>query len=65
MWFLAFVAGCAVVAGLTLTPHDPGRWIALSILAVVYLASAIHHERSDHPSRKWRESRVRGDGSRS
>jgi len=57
-----FTAACAIVAGLTLIAPEHARWIALGLLAVVFVASAIPR-RPVHPSHKRREARVRGDGS--
>ena len=39
--FFAFFIGCAIVAGLTLIPPEHARWIGLSILAALFVASAI------------------------
>lgn len=39
--FLLYLAGCATVAALTLPDPDTARWIALAILAALYLASAV------------------------
>jgi hypothetical protein len=39
--FLAFVAGCSVVTGLTLIHPDTARWPALAILGVAFVVSAV------------------------
>ena len=59
--FLTFCVGCAIVAGLTLIPPEHARWVGLSILAVLFVASAIPR-RASKPGRR-RARPVRGTGS--
>lgn len=59
--FLALTFGCAIVAGLTLISPEHARWIGLSILAVLFVASAIPR-RASKPGRR-RAQPVRGTGS--
>ena len=39
--FLAYFTGCAIVAGLTLIEPDNARWVALAILGVLFVVSAM------------------------
>lgn len=59
--FAAFFVGCSLVAGLTLIPPEQGRWVALAILAALFVASAIPR-RASKPGRR-RAQPVRGTGS--
>jgi len=60
--FLVFFAGCTTVAGLSLIDPNTARWYALAGLGLLYVVSVVHR-RPTQPSRQWRKSRVRGDGS--
>lgn len=44
--FLAFFAGCSIVAALTLIPPEHARWVALAILAVLFVGSAVPRRRT-------------------
>lgn len=60
--FLAYLAGCATVAGLTLIDPETARWLVLGLfVAVVYVVTAV--PRRNQPSRTRREARVRGEAS--
>ena len=59
--FLAFTLGCATVAALTLLPPENARWIGLSILAALFVLSAIPRRVSKPGRRRVRP--VRGTGS--
>lgn len=39
--FVAFFAGTAIVAGLTLVPPEQARWIAIGLLVLVALTPAV------------------------
>ena len=39
--FLAFLTGCATVAALSLIDPSTARWVALAILGVLFVASAM------------------------
>lgn len=41
-----FVSACAVVAALSVLPPAHARWLALALLGVVFVASAIPRRRS-------------------
>ena len=43
--FLTFVTGCAIVASLSLIAPDTARWVALSILGVLFVVTAIPRRR--------------------
>lgn len=43
--FLAFLTGCSIVATLTLIEPEHARWVALAILAVLFVASAVPRRR--------------------
>lgn len=59
--FLAFFVGCAIVAALTLIHPDNARWVALALLAVLFVASAI--PRRVQPTAEEVGQPVRGTGS--
>lgn len=43
--FPLFLATCAVIAALMVIPPEHARWIGLSLLGVVFVASAIPRRR--------------------
>ena len=43
--FAAFFLGCAIVAALSLVNPEHARWIGLSILAALFVVSAIPRRR--------------------
>ena len=56
-----FLTACAVVAALSILPPEHARWVGLSILGVLFVASAI--PRRVQPSTEDEGQPVRGTGS--